>query len=1282
MKKSRSILEQINANRQRRTPPSLDDLNRTLQSLEKQLQERLEPSAEETRPAASEPSFGKAPQRSAPASPRETRNAPARQATAGNGVKGNDERSGLSAIAVELQELRDELRKEMSTGVRKELENLGRDMARLRETIAEDGYSSHIADELGRISEGVQALAHKTSSEDLAVLREDLEELKQTVQTLAREETVSRLDNRWDSLDRRFDQIESRYSTAEQSDSQPNGAIETRLDEMRSAIDALPDSTSLRGLEDKVKLLAGAIEHLTRQRSQTASAEVVGQIEERLDEISRAIAASGRTAAQSIDPGAIERIEARVTALAGRFDELPAEFRTDVMLERIGELGHRMESLVARHENSDHRIDDLAGQVQGIARQLAEAPTADTLSERMSDFGKRIDEIASRYDTSEDHVSRLAEQMSVIAQHLESTPAAAGTGDLSRLEERIEEVARKLDEFGNRPQIQDKALIEAVDRRFEELSQRLDSHVATQPAQDTAFIEGLEARLDEISRRLAENSSRPAPVDNEAIRNLEAQIAGLTQHLSTSTALSPSFAEIAPRLASIEETIATGHDAVLEVARKAADEAVRRATSGGMGGSAADAEVITGLSDDLKSLEKLARQSDTRNTKTFEAIHETLLKIVERLGTLEEDVSERRPDKAVITEAPSLEFDDEITERQVEPVTADAPPEKTPSSPEVMATVPTPAGNAAPEAGEKRGSLLKGLSQAVKKRGKGKAEADKASEPSFEEPVSEETASADVDPAAANRPLEPGSGVPDLNSIMRRVREERREKGGSAREDSGKSDFIAAARRAAQAAAAEADLLKDEPGDGDGKSRFAAGDLLRRQRKPILMAVAAVIVAMAAIQVKNAFFATSETPVAVRTTPPADTIKSAETQSEAKPVRKAEQTKPSTQPKENSAPAADMKTADKTGPAKPQATGKTATPPTTTADNAATPPTPAAQDQAAATPSAATEAAPAAKAGQDTHNVQTAASQTAASPTTASAGTTEASAPQTATPIVVPDSISPTALREAAASGDPMALFEVGNRYSEGEGVSSNTAEAAKWYRKAAELGFAPAEYRLGNIYEKGLGVKRDVSKAKIWYEKAADQGNATAMHNLAVLLAMGVDGPADNKAAARWFTKAAELGVKDSQYNLGIMAAKGLGMSQNFEASYKWFALAAKQGDEDAAKKRDQVAKVMKPDQLKQARGTVELWKPKPLVTAANSVDIPDAWRNNVVSKTAAVDMKKAVANIQRILAKNGYNPGPPDGVMGQNTRDAIAAFQKDHGMKPTGKVDQALVKALLENK
>ena len=141
------------------------------------------------------------------------------------------------------------------------------------------------------------------------------------------------------------------------------------------------------------------------------------------------------------------------------------------------------------------------------------------------------------------------------------------------------------------------------------------------------------------------------------------------------------------------------------------------------------------------------------------------------------------------------------------------------------------------------------------------------------------------------------------------------------------------------------------------------------------------------------------------------------------------------------------------------------------------------------------------------------------------------------------------------------------------------------------------------------------------------------------------------------------------------------MAFTQSLEESYKWFALAAKSGDKDAATKRDEIANVMRPEQLQKARAATELWKAKTPTAESNSVEVPEAWNSDkgATASTTPVEMTKAIRNIQIILNQNGYDAGSPDGKMGGKTKKAIAAYQKANEMPATGEVDEALVKSLL---
>ncbi|WP_137389944.1 peptidoglycan-binding domain-containing protein [Rhodoligotrophos defluvii] len=56
----------------------------------------------------------------------------------------------------------------------------------------------------------------------------------------------------------------------------------------------------------------------------------------------------------------------------------------------------------------------------------------------------------------------------------------------------------------------------------------------------------------------------------------------------------------------------------------------------------------------------------------------------------------------------------------------------------------------------------------------------------------------------------------------------------------------------------------------------------------------------------------------------------------------------------------------------------------------------------------------------------------------------------------------------------------------------------------------------------------------------------------------------------------------------------------------------------------------------------------------------------------------REQVARVQKGLAELGYQPGPADGLIGAQTREAIMQFQRDRELPVTGRVDEALLKEL----
>ncbi len=1186
MNRRRSYLESLNTGRERRADPSIDDLSRALDKLESSFD------------ALSARRGAEGPDRIAETQGwRERRDRDewldraARMPAHGRAdeqalVRARDESvAAISRIAQDLTALRQELRGDLGGSIGRQFDGLRRDLETIYKSTQNGRTDPLVAEELQRISHAVTILADRRDETGLDAIRMEIEDLKNALSGVATNDMMR-------SLDQRFDAFERRLDTGSMAE------IDSRLAQITQALESLPDSLQIRPLEDKIRTLAGALDHFSRQQP-AASPVSLTSIEDRLDEISRAIMATTVSVqATQHNPEPFERIEARISSLARQIEDSMAERSGPDLAPAFADLAERIEMLAGRSDAPAESVDRLAEQITRVAGMM----------ERIGDGAGNADAI-----------ERIEERFADLVHMLDSRTApgsADSAGHLAAIEQRLNDMMERFETAAAPAGNPGPSFHEAFDARFTDLADRLDRFGETV---DQRVARSLDSHLGNLADRFAGTDGRIEPIDRDLVRGLEAQVAGLTRLLSEPGAASGLAADANARLDRIETALGANRDAIVQAARQAAEEAVRGAPGH------PDGTAIVALADDLKALEGLARRSEERNSKTFAAIHDTLLKIVDRLGTIDNGAirePEVRPTKRIINDAPTIAPDMEL---ETQPVADAAPhrtaPARTPVEAAAEAAFAALSGdNVRVEEKAPRKSLLGGLAKAI--GGKRQDAADMRAEPRIDAAADAEEPAA-VDPALANQPLEPGSGAPDLNAIMRRVREQQSPRKDDDN-DAARSDFIAAARRAAQAAAAEAETTKKR-GEKPGKKR--GGDLvgkLLQHKKPVLMGIGALVIALSALQLGREFL-------------------------NDKPSEQAAVTKVAPAPKPE----------DKSDAA---------------LDTAATPPVRVVgenRDELAIDP------AQAAKAGER-EDTRTDLAMLAPAAPAATAASTEEPAPAVVT---VPDDVGPFALVEAARNNDPKALYEVAARMVDGRAGKTDLAAAAGYFEKAAELGLAPAQYRLASMYEKGNGVERDVTKAKTWYQMAAEQGNAGAMHNLAVLHVMGAEGTPNNEEAARWFLSAGELGVKDSQFNLGILAAKGTGMPQSLEESYKWFALAAMSGDKDAAEKRDEVAKAMRPEQLAKARATTELWKATPVDPATNDVSIPESWTDKS-SETAAVDMRKAVKNIQLILAKNGYDAGPADGMMGEKTRTAIIAYQKANDMAATGEVDEALIRSLLAKK
>ncbi|MBB4004872.1 SEL1-like repeat protein [Aurantimonas endophytica] len=1143
---------------------------------------------------------------------------------AGSASRGLDRGSAAASdVTRQLERLRAELREDVARSLEPRFDEISAAFQELRRMIGAQASADDIAAEIARVDDGLSRMADNgADGPTIRSLRDELEAMRALVGTMAREDTLEAVGRRWDAfettlsgraeddtrtkrdikdelerlrvslgtlaseeqvkaVERRWDEFEKSYSAVPAADAPPGlsvllktemtslrekletlaseqsvrafderwGALEerfasreieskmeamaARLEQFETSLARLPETLAIAPLEQRVHALALGIESLAKQQQEEAELDHFGVLEERLDEISRAIVAA-TTRTHTIDMSPVERIEARLQTLTARVDSMAEDADGEALSARIAELADRIETL---------------SQEEG-ARELAE------------------------------RIERFSAQLATLG------------GDSSALE------------------------IVAVESRLQALAARFEEQAASRV--DDAMVRTLEAQIGRLSQMIAENGVPASLADPELER----------------------------RLTAIERRLDDNQEAVMAAARQAADEAIRQVLASG---DLHQGEHVARLSEDLRALDKLSRETGSRSQEFFETVHGTLLKLVDRIGRIEGEMTGGRQGDA----APAASG------------TAAAP-----ASPAAAAAV---AATAAAPIVQSSGGLKAVLARTLKGRKPAAEKAEAIDRPARwddpelvmdepeEEPRPEAVQAPSLDAAdifdtrEANRPLAIGSGTPDIAALLERVRAQQ---AGHSRgiDQAGKADFIAAARRAAMAAAAETESLRaSDSAAADGK--VSLSELVSRRRKPIIMAIGAVLLALMALPLGQALMSSRDDQTAGLAPEGPVAELAAPTQIEPAPAV----TPPrSVEPAQREA-AAEIPAARDVSPG----------------------PTPVPPAEPVAVAEARSSAAPAAGAGEARAVVPP------ALPTAPLASGADISAP--AGPAAAlqegvepPAGIGPEAFLEAVRAGDPKALFETGLRLMEGRQGAPQPEEAAVWFARSADRGFAPAQYSLGTLYEKGNGVARDTVAARDWYLKAAEQGNVRAMHNLAVLFATGVDGKSDPVLAARWFREAANYGMTDSQYNLGILYARGAGVEQDLTESFKWFSIVAAAGDTDAGAKRDEIAKSLDETQLKEAEAKVAAFKPAIRDETANTVDVPKDWTSDVDTtlQTSSIDMQKAIRNIQAILIKLGYDPGTPDGVAGAKTTEAIKSFQQSAGLEATGNIDEALIRALLERK
>jgi TPR repeat protein len=145
------------------------------------------------------------------------------------------------------------------------------------------------------------------------------------------------------------------------------------------------------------------------------------------------------------------------------------------------------------------------------------------------------------------------------------------------------------------------------------------------------------------------------------------------------------------------------------------------------------------------------------------------------------------------------------------------------------------------------------------------------------------------------------------------------------------------------------------------------------------------------------------------------------------------------------------------------------------------------------------------------------------------------------------------ALTSKATGGDAAAALELGRRFSSGDGVAKDPAQAARWIEQSAATGNTIAQSVLGQFFGMGVGVPSDPVRSFSWHQKAAIAGIAASQYQTGLMYSQGIGIDADDGEAFHWIRQAASKDHVLAMAITGLFLADGRGTERNVKEAVRW---------------------------------------------------------------------------------------------------------------------------------
>ncbi|MGL4242482.1 MAG: hypothetical protein ACRCTI_15340, partial [Beijerinckiaceae bacterium] len=469
------------------------------------------------------------------------------------------------------------------------LNGMGAEIASIRALVLAEGAHVPLAaieKPVQSLTERIGALASRPAPQQpasLQVLDRRLDEVSTATASMVagiQDELVrlgrSGLNRNDNAVQASFDRLDQRIVQLEQTARLP-------LDTIRNQLDALHETSVHRSDGDSLRASIASLERKLDQLS--------GRIAQPLHMVHNAVTQlAGQKSSAQADGGRLDQLFGELAALKRGIAEQSAGFAPAVMQRQLVAISNRIEGIA-------HRLQ------QGEQGAEPRDPRRKSIDEEILEIKELISEAKSPCDDTRvlDAIAQLERKIAA----LENSPQA--------LMERLDRMQARLDE---RPAGGGGALPANIEILLRNLAMRLESPVAA-GGMDDAGLDRLHQEIRSLSHKL------------EAMP----QTSGFAPQMQDLTGVERSISDLFQQIDHLKVEIG-------DRAARAAAEAVR-----GIQATAIGASSFTPVSADTSHIEATLGQmrqsqvdAEMRTSRTLEALHETLERVVDRLSTMERDV--------------------------------------------------------------------------------------------------------------------------------------------------------------------------------------------------------------------------------------------------------------------------------------------------------------------------------------------------------------------------------------------------------------------------------------------------------------------------------------------------------------------------------------------------------------------------------------------------------------------------------------------------------------------